>query len=262
MAQDTKFRPGVRESEFLPVPGILLQKTHKRFNVLVGDDPVQVRFAEFLLNTPAVEQESLKDENFLGQEGNLLYHIRHIRHLDVSDNVKPKIGIWSLNPIVRGSAAASSLVRFAAQLQGGEFSKERLKEVADEITKEESNDLRATLWRAVWLLTDPHPEPFKPWPAPWETTTGWLPKGVDPSYRLHSLYRDIVAYTFTRNPEWEEGVRKAGVNLSPSKLKVVKGWKLDARKVHDTYYELCRWRCQRYDAYVAALKITNIWSAR
>jgi hypothetical protein len=47
------------------------------------------------------------------------------------------------------------------------------------------------MWRTVWLLTD-EIKPKTIWKQPWEDKIKWMEPGVDPAYRLNTLYKDLV----------------------------------------------------------------------
>jgi hypothetical protein len=240
-------------------PMLLAQKTVLRFNVLVGDDPAQVRFAEQVLGIPAVHLDVLRDEDVLGKEGSRLYHIDHARGLDLSPNTKLTVGIWSLEPIEKGSAGANALVKFAASLLDIPVERKVAQLIADELVSEELGDIRAAIWQAVWLLSGPPPVDHPRWPDPWTTPSEWLPKGVDPGHRLNTLYRSLVGYVFAREND-QEAARKFGTSIA--KFKVLQNQNLDLNKVYSSIRELSKWRTQKYNPLVAALRIRHIWEAQ
>lgn len=253
-----KLRPGVRATIYPTTPLLLAQKTVYRFNVLVGDDPAQVRFAEQVLGVPCKSVEVLHDEDLLGKEESLLYRVDTPRQLDLSPNTKALSGIWSLEPIEKGSAGVNALVRFAASLLDVQVDKGQLQLVSDKLLKDggEIEDVRAALWHAAWLLTGPRLVDEGYWPDPWAKPKDWLPKGVDPGHRLNSLYRFLVGYVFAKEDD-QDAARKFG--LSIARFKAMRHLSLDLTKVDHSIRELSRWRAQKYSPLVCALKVTNIW---
>ena len=261
MLMQKKLRPGVRDTIWPTTPLLLAQKTVFRFNILVGDDPAQVRFAELVLGLPCVFKEIVHDEDILGKENSLLYRIETPRNLELSPNTKALTGIWSLDPIERGSAGANALVRFASSLLGIPADKVLTQRIADKLLDEEKSieDVRAALWGAAWLLTGPRPEETERWPDPWSEPKKWLPKGVDPGYRLNSLYRFLVGFVFAKEDD-QDAARKFGMSIA--RFKALQRLNLDLIKVDRSIRELSRWRTQKYNPLVCALKITNIWETQ
>lgn len=256
--QGKKHRQGVRESEFPQTPFLLSQKSIPKTNILVGYDPAQVRFVEQLLNRTAEHKDKVGDEDVIGKDSLLL--VDSSRNLDLSPQVKEKVGIWSLDPLHNGPAGVNALLRFSAQLLGlDKPDKTQVQLAADLLTKEDVGDVRAAIWKSVWILAGKELEPIKFWKDPWETPTGWLPSDTDPAYRLNTLYWHLFGFTFTIRDE-EQAIRKSGAPLTPARIKKLKALKLDFHKVEATYRELSQWRIQKYDPYVCALKIRNIWA--
>lgn len=259
--QDTKrkaFRPRVKASEYPPVP-LLLEKSPKTYNVLVGEDAAQVRFVEQLLDKPCQFMEHLTDNELLAEDSSRLFRVEASRFVNLSPNLQAKVGFWSLEPIERGSAGANAIVRYAATILGIEKpDKTRIQRTADLLASEGIEDLRVAIWKAVWLLCGGTPEESKAWVHPWEDHIGWLRRDVDPAYRLHTLYKHLVGYALSRNDD-EDTLRKAGVSLKPSKLKYFNRLNLDLTKVHDSIHVLSQWRNLQYDPYLAAFRISAIW---
>lgn len=256
MAEQRKMRPGVRATTWPTTPLLLGQKTFHPYNILVGDDPCQVRFAEQVLGVPCRFLEVIHDEDILGKEEKLLYRVDSPRGLELSPNTKALAGIWSLDEIESGSAGANAIVRFAASLLDVPADRVLIQRVSDELLKKEIEDVRAAIWDAVWLLTGPRPEEDVRWPNPWEDSKGWIPKGVDPGYRLNSLYRFLVGYVFAKEDD-QDAARKFGMSIS--KFKALQRFSLDLNKVDQSIRELSRWRTQKYNPLVCALRITTIW---
>lgn len=257
---EEKFRPGITVSEFPPITILLSRKNHKAFNILVGDDPFQVRFAERVFNLPCLTVETITDPDILTGKPCLL-RVTTGRVVDLSDGVKEKVSIWSIGPMKRGSSGASAIVRYAADLIGKELDRTVIKRIADALTQEGIEDIPIAIWTAVGLLSGPTPGEYVRWLEPWESHRSWLRPEVDPGYRLNTLFRDLSAYAFISAGE-EESLKKAGLFLSPSKLKYLSNLKLDLVRVHNTLRELSQWRMKHPDPYPCVLKISAIWQPR
>lgn len=257
-----KFRPGKKASDFNPVPAMLPQKTPKRYNILIGEDDSQQRFAEQVLGIPCIFKEGVEDEDLLVDESPKLFRVESSRLIVLSPQVREATALWSLDSLDRGSAGANAIVRYAATLLEIEKpDKDLVERIADTLAVGGSiDDTRVALWTAVWLLTGPTPpEGGKRWPQPWENSQLWFSvPGVTPEHRLHSLYWDMTAYAFLRDDE-ELVLKKAGVKVSPSKLKVLKKLNLDYSKVHDTIELLDLWRSKQSNPHVCAFRISNLW---
>lgn len=257
MAEQGKLRPGVRVTVWPTTPLLLSQKTFRRYNILVGDDPAQVRFAEQILGVSCRFVEVLHDEDILGKEEPLLYRVDSPRGMELSPNTKSLAGIWSLDEIEKGSAGANAIVKYAASLLEMPADKTLVQLVADGLLKEKIKDIRVAIWDAVWLLAGPRPAIQERWPDPWAKSTAWLPAGVDPSWRLNSLYRFLGGYVFAKEDD-QDAARKFGVSVS--KFKALQRLTLDLNKVDESIKELSRWRTQKYDPLVCALKISYLWN--
>jgi hypothetical protein len=259
--KEKKFRPGKRVSEFNPVPALLSQKTFKKFNILVGEDAVQQRFAEQVIGVPCKLVETVVDEDLLVDEHPKLFRVMSSKVVTLSPQVRDSTAFWSLDPIEKGSAGANAIVRYAATLLDIEKpDKDLVERHADTLAASGTIvDLRVALWSAVWLLTGPTPQESKRWPQPWENSQLWFSvPGVSPEFRLNSLYNDLTAYTLLQNDE-DIVLKKAGLRVSPSKAKFFKKLKLSYTKVHDTIELLDLWRTKQTDAYICAFRISNIW---
>jgi hypothetical protein len=254
-----KFRPGIRATVYPTTPMLLTQKIPRRYNILVGDDSAQQRFAEQVLGLTCRHMEVLREEDLLGHEEPLLYRVDSLRCMELSPNTKALCGLWSLDPIEKGSAGASTLVRFAASLLDVAVDKIQLQRVADKLLEEDIEDVRASLWNAVWLLTGPRLEESGRWPDPWAEPKKWLPTGVDPGYRLNSLYRTLVSYVFAKEND-QDAARKFGVSMA--RFKAMQRLSLDLDRVDRSIRELSRWRTQKYNPLVCALKVTSIWNTQ
>ena len=253
-----KHRPGITAPEYPPVTLLLSRKSPKPYNILVGSgEPLQVRFAEQALGMPCRPAERVDDASLL-EGGPCLLSVTTGRVVDLSDAVRARASMWSLGPVRRGSAAALAIARHAASLLGREPGREEARAVADELAAGGVGDIRAAVWRAAWLLLGPPPQGGGRWKEPWEHRTGWLPPGVDPSYRLNALFRDLRAWAFLANGE-EASVRKAGLSVSPSKARYLSGLRLDPARAAETARAVAAWRAGRGDPWACALKVAAAW---
>jgi hypothetical protein len=241
----------------------LLEKTPKKHNILIGNDAAQIRFAERFLsmahNTKVkCEEVSLVDDDMLlGKDEPQLYVVERESFIDLSAQMKSKVGIWSLDLLEKGCGGLNVIVRTAAQLLGMEKPDKKLvQSVADEIARD-VYDINAAIWHAAWVLSGPLPEKVN-WMRPWENWLLWLPKGTDPYFRLHSLYWELVMWTFAQTGD-ERGYRRSKGRWDQRKFQKLSQLQLPKDKVFNTLVELSIWRERSYDPYVCALKIAKIW---
>lgn len=256
------FRPGRRVSEFNPVPVMLASKVYKRFNILVGEDLVQQRFAEQILGIPCVFSEAVTDADVLVDETPKLFRVLSSKYITLSPQVRDNTAIWSLDLIEKGSAGVNAIVRYAVTLLDmDKANKDLVERLADTLAASGTiEDIRVALWTAVWLLTGQMPPESKRWPQPWENKLWFSVPGITPEHRLRTLYRDLSAYTLVQVDE-DSTIKKAGFNPSPSKVKFFKKLKLDYSKIHDTIKLLDLWRNKHTDPYICAFCISNIWKS-
>ena len=267
-------RVGVRANGLPMTPQLLdTYPVAKKVNILVGDNPPQIKFAERYLtdihqaDVKCQSVELVNDDMVQGKDEPLLYRVDRLRHIELAPNVKSKVGLWSLDPIERGSSGANAIVRFAVKTMLGRdkltnaqveaYANEMVKEQAGLSFTKEVEDIYAAIWEACWLLLGPEPAPFKPWPRPWENHLTWMPKGVDPVFRLNTLYRELVVHTFAREGD-EYAARKFG-RFKPNEFKTLKNLKLPITKVADSLHALSTWHTEKFDPYICALKIAKIW---
>ncbi len=250
-----KFRPGVGGApEFPPTPVLLSKAKLHHSNILVGDDPIQVRFAEQITGVSCQHTEQVRDEDVL-QDQSTLYQVLTSKAILISPQLRLRVGIWSLSPITKGSAAATAVVKAAADMLNVKLDREKTQRASDILTEEPIGDIRAALWYAVWIVADEIPEEPGFWPDPW-SGKNWIPKSVDPQYRLNALYRELVGYVWVHDKD-EQAARRFGV--SPAKVKRLKSMSLNMDRVYSSLIELSKWRQHKDDPYLCALKISMIW---
>jgi hypothetical protein len=261
--QKKLLRPGVQDLSLATTP-LMLEKTKKRNNVLVGNDPTQIRFVEHLLSATfqtevkCQDVDLVNDDLLIGHEEPLLYRIDRLSMLEVAPTTRAKIGVWSLDLLEGSGEGLNAIVRYAAKLLGLEKPpKERVDQISRTLAKEDIDDINATLWRAAWLLHEELPS-WRDWPKPWKNYLSWLPYGVDPKLRLNTLYWELRFYVFSVDGD-EDSARKQGKPFNPTQFKDLKALKLPLRAVRSTLAELSIWRERKYDPYVCALRIAQIW---
>ena len=254
-----KLRPGVRATLYPTTPLMLQQKTAMRLNVLVGDDAAQVRLAESILGVKAAHLDMLRDEDILGKEGSHLFLIDAPRNMDLSPGVKQQVGIWSLETIEKGSAGATALVKFAATLLDTPLDKKVLQLIADDLVSHDLGDMRAAIWQAAWMIIGPPPADDIRWADPWVKPSDLLPKGVDPAFRLNALYRSLVTFVYAKEND-QEAARKFGASIA--KFKVMQAQNINLSKAYRSIQELSKWRMQKYNPLVCALRIRYIWESQ
>jgi hypothetical protein len=258
---------GVIDGIEYPATPLLLDRVPKKHNILIGNDPMQIRFAEQFLSIAheyKVEHEKVEtvnDSMVLGLDTPKLYLVERSSFIDLSPNVKAKVGIWSLDLIEKGSAGLNCIVRFGAKLMGlDKPDKTMVQRVADEMAREGVYDIRAAVWHAAWLLTSPPGRSVK-WMRPWENWLQWLPKGEDARKRLHSLYWELVMWVFATSGD-ERGFKRTKGRWDAKMFQRLSMLQLPKDKVYNTLLELSTWRERGYDPYVCVLKVAKIWETK
>lgn len=261
-------------TEYPPVP-LLLERSPKKHNVLIGNDPAQIRFAEQFLSMHhgvLIKHEQVPtvgDAMLLGIDEPKLYLVDVAQQVDLSPTQKSKTGVWSLDLIEKGSAGINAIVRHAVKLLGIEKpSKEVIANTGEALVRDSDpfgrrylfSDIRAAVWYAAWLLTGP-PEKRVSWVAPWENWMMWMPRGGDPRYRLNSLYRELVMWSFAQTGD-ERGFRKTGGSWNPKRWQKLSQLQLPKDKVYLTLVELSAWKAHGYDPYVCVIRISKIWETQ
>jgi hypothetical protein len=246
----------VPSGKYPPTTLAFSRKTLPKNNILIGDDPAQLRFMEQQLNKEITYVDEVTDEMLLGYEG-LLVWVSAEHHIDISPDVKRHTGIWDAGPILKGSAGAHAIVRHAALILKitEKLSRETMDFVATEITKHGLEDVRGALWLAVWALTgDTTPEPT--WLEPWQDPIRWLSPGTDPAHRLMSLYRTLVGWGFLVTGE-PRGLKQ--LRITPAHQAYLQTLKLDRDRVYESIKVISIWKIQRFDPHICTLRIASIW---
>lgn len=245
---------------FHPVPSLFLKDSPPANNILIGDDPLQIRFVEQLTGQTCKTVDAVTDEDVLGKEG-MLFRILTVQGLNLSQAMRQVTGVWTVAPIQPNSIAASRIIQAASRIRNDDnVERETLESAAKNLGKSfergEIADLRVGLWNAVWLLSGPIPS--SKWEEPWENPSPdvWMPRGVDPQYRLNTLAKHLAAYVLVKTNA-EEELRKR--KIRPSVIREFQNLKLDLNKVYASMKELARWKYNRSNPYPTALRLTQIW---
>jgi len=183
----------------------------------------------------------------LGKDS-VLYRVSASHRLDLSPDVKTKTGIWSADPITKGSAGLNALVKFAGLLVNKDkLPRESVELVGAEVMREPIDDIPGAVWRAAWVLTGDMKARVR-WSDPWKDAKGWMDCG-DPTFRLNSLYKSLVrwAYLHTNEPR---AAKQLGI--TPAYQHFLKSQQLDRRKVYDSIKVLSQWKMSRSDPFVCA----------
>lgn len=234
-----------------------LQKNTPQNNVIVGDDPAQIRFMEQQLGIPSEVVDRVTDDMLVGQAGRL-YRVYATHRIDLSPEMRNKTGFWEARAIVKGSSEIAALVKHAATLIAfpeKKLTRELINLVADKLTKGRIYDVRGTIWEAVWLLSGDVLPPQR-WRDPWDAPTLWLDAAMNVNQRLHVLYHRMVAYAWIVTRGKEEA-KKLGAK--PSDVQWLHEKKLDINRVYRTIYLLSRWKQGRMLPYVCAMQIAVVW---
>lgn len=254
-ADTTRTGLAVSASEYPPTPFVFSRKTLPRNNILVGDNEAQLRFFEQYSGITVETAERITDETLLGKEG-LALRVYASHRIDLSQDVKAKTGIWSADAITRGSSGANALVKQAALMLGlGKLSRETVDLVSAQVSQDGIEDIRGSLWQAVWILSAEVQPPAK-WTDPWKDPVRWMDSS-DPAHRLHSLYRSLVGWAYIAVHD-SHGVRQFGIR--PAHQQFLKTQKLDPRKVVASIRVLSAWKSAISDPFVCALRISSIWA--
>lgn len=258
-----------------PTTPLLLERAPKKHNILIGNDAHQIRFAEQFLslthNTSVKHEpvEVISDDMLLGKDDPKLYLVERSNLIDISSNVKSKTGVWSLDLIEKGSAGINAIVRYAAKLlEINKLDKSVLSRVGNEVIKDSDSrgrkylmgDIRAAVWQATWVLTGPSPV-HQHWSNPWENWLLWLPKGVDPRYRLNTLYWELVMWTFASTGD-ERGYRKTKGRWDAKQFQKLSLLQLPKDKVFNSLVEISAWREHAYDPFICAIRIAKLWEIK
>jgi hypothetical protein len=250
--------------KYPPTPLAYFRKTLPKNNILIGDDPAQLRFlvqqlypdATDVEHNPITPVDKVTDDMLLGHVGRLL-QVAAEHRIHISADVRSRAGIWDAGPIFKGSAGANAIVRQAASLLDlpDSPSREMVDFVAEEISKGGVADIRGALWQAVWLLTGDIVPKVK-LIEPWEDPVRWLEPGTNPEYRLQFLYQTLVVWGFIATGNLK-GVRE--FKVSRAREEYLTTLKLDRQRVYDSIKQLSIWRTKHTDPILCALAIASIW---
>ncbi len=253
------------EVQLRPVPHLFL-KDPRRNCVLVGDDPIQLRFFEQFTGLVCEARESVTDEDFFDKEG-VLFRVVIPQGIRLSPQVRNRVGIYSLAPLTPGSVSTNMLVRAAMEVirtQCPDKCPDRAtvdavsRLIGRGFDRGTIKDLRVGLWEAFWALTGPLPQTR--WQEPWEAPNlhGWASGGVDLGLRLGTLFKTLRTYTLLHTGDDVEA-KKLG--LPPHKLMYLKNLHLHPTSVRASLRELSRWKHFGTDPRITVLALAKIWSS-
>lgn len=249
-------------SDFPPIPLVLERKDLSGVHIVVGSECVhQVEFLQAVVGAieVIVIEGVLTDQTiYARQETNtVVLYVEREQNLQLAEDTRRRVSVWSCGPVAANSAACHSLVRYAARILGREVAPELLHSVSAAVVSENgpTSPLGGLVWSALGLITKPPATAH--WKQPWESPTAWVPPTVAPSYRLNTLHKDLTHYVYSL-----DGQRKHQEfpGLSPARFRWLEGLRLDSKKVDATLVILSAWRMAQDDGYIAALKISAIWA--
>jgi hypothetical protein len=166
--------------------------------------------------------------------------------------------------IEEGSAGLNAIVRTGAQMVEIKPTKEQVAAIVKKMP--DVRDVRASIWHAASLWLQGIPEKGSGgWLQPWDNWLAWMPQGVDPEYRLNTLYWDLVRWTFARTGD-ERGFKKIAKKFDSKKWVKASTLQLPKDKVYQTLVELSLFKGakgteKRVDPWVCVLKIAKIWES-
>ena len=94
---DKKFRPGKKVLEFDPYLPCCLKRPPK-YNILIGEDEPQQRFAEQSPDVPCVFMEGVVDEDLLTEDSPKLFRVESSRLVVLSPQVKETVVLVTRPP--------------------------------------------------------------------------------------------------------------------------------------------------------------------
>lgn len=250
-------------SDLPAVPLILDRKDPGTAHVVIGELQTHVDFLREALggavDVQAMDKiDDLTTLNRLGLPGKFIWVIPSEKALEVAQDVRVKLSIWSAKPIKKRTAAIRSLTRQAMTILGlVEIPRETLDAVGDAVIAQLGEDAppQALIWAATWALTDPESPEGKNWKHPWEDAWAWNRK-APMAARLHVLYRDLAGWVFARDDN-RSGAERLGI--IPSRFQWLKTIHLDDRKVNRALVILSAWKTHPDDGFATALKIGAIF---
>lgn len=248
-------RDGVKATS---LPIFISRKSTPDNNIFVGEDITQIRYAEQILGVESELRDRVVDDDLLGYSG-LLLHVYADSKIDLSPYIRSTTGVWSAEPIIKGSAAASAIVRQGLKLlktEPSEFARETLRSIADKVAKVAVTDVRGSIGYAAHLILSP-PQDYTQWESPWKNPGHWLVHGTSVDHRLNALYREVVGWAYVHQGDLV-AAKKFGV--TPAQQAALKQLSLEPEKVYQSICELSRWKTSGMPANVCALLLTNIWS--
>ena len=259
-------------SEFPAVPLVLDRKAAVKVHLVVGPQRAQVNFLGEVIGLGHDVQfrdvTSIDDSQVLEAlqtKDLVVFHLPGQGRIDIAQDTRNKIGIWSAQPIRRRTAGVRVLVRQAAGFLGMKgLDPERLDVVGDAITDTpgENATPEALIWEAAWHLTDlTSGEPGAAWIHPWADPWAWGRGSFPMSMRLQVLYKDLAGYVFAKDDDWKCAQT---LGITPSRFAWLKSLHLSPKKVEAAFILLSAWRTwsDPKEAPRVALQIGAVFAGR
>ena len=250
---------------------LMLERTPKKHNILIGNDRMQIRWAEQYLSSIhdfKIRHEVVESVNddMVHSEEPRLYVVERSSFIDLAPAVKARTGIWDMTLIEPGSAGLNAIIRHGALMVG---IKKPTKEEVAQIVKdmEPVNDIRAAIWHASALwLKGVKEKTATAWLQPWDNWLAWMPQGVEVEYRLNTLYWELVRWTFARTGD-ERGFKKIAKKFDQRRWTKSCQLQLPKDRVYQTLVELSQFKAAKeadrhVDPWLTVIKIAKIWEPK
>src|SRR5277367_4291930 len=140
---------------------LMLERTPKKHNVLIGNDRMQIRWAGQYLSSAhdfKVRHEIVESVNddMVHSEEPKLYVVERSSFIDLASSVKARTGIWDMTLLEEGSAGHNAVVRAGALMVEIKPTKEQVAAIAKKM--QPIADIRASIWHAASLWLEGVPE--------------------------------------------------------------------------------------------------------
>jgi hypothetical protein len=174
--------------------------------------------------------------------------------IELSDDLKEKIGIWVNKPITKRSAAIAAIIRRAYSILGKQPDKKAIESLGDFIVYKDRDDLSCILYDSLWALTDD--KHYSKKLSIWEKPLEWIQSGDDIDKRLDYLYIEMSWFVYAQTDEWQKA---KSTGCSASKFKWLKSCKFDIYKVKNTIKTLSLRNSGIYDNFQTLIKLGALW---
>jgi hypothetical protein len=225
-----------------PTTAIYAAKKLSDCNILVGMDPVQIRFAEAKFGVKALELEEFSDHHV--QAGKLYLVSVSSKIQVVNEKLASKIGIWdALTPLDPNSEGIKELLEEACRRVDVKPTKELVQSAQWRLFEGSGGirDVEASVLEAMqWVLLPQDPKPDLPW---------FNPQG---HFRLSNVHRELKGYVALMSGD-QETAKALG-----AREKVLK-WNLDPSGVERSRKVLEEWNAGNYTEEATRLILRAIW---